>query len=123
MPDDALRLLYLTDTIFLAQMSAKYPQPHTPWQLFLPLMQLHSCVVSIMHGKPCKRELQKMCNIRGCTGSWPNSDPHCRSTLIFNIYPSLESKSFKYTYTGSNTPITTSDGWTDLGKSWLLRRG
>ena len=120
--DDASRLFDISDTPFLAYMSVTYPQPQILRQLCPPPQQLISFVVSTLCRKLFERGLLKMRSSRGCTGSGPNSAPPCRSSLLSNIHPSLESRSYRYMDTGSDMPATPSDAWTNLGKIHFLRR-
>ena len=123
MVDDTSHIFEISDTLILAHMSTTYLQPQISWRLYPPPPQLLSCVISTLCRKLCELELIKMRNIRVCTGSGSTSVPPCRSALLSKIHPFLESRSYKYTYTGSVMPTTPSNAWTYLGKSWFLRRG
>ena len=103
-------------------MSATYPQPQILWQLCPLPSQLLSCIISTLRRNLCEREILKMPNIRGCTGSAPTSAPPCRSAPLSKIHSSLESRSYRYTDTGSDMPTTPIDDCTNLGKSRFLMR-
>ena len=60
---------------------------------------------------------------RDCTGSGPTSAPPCWSALLSKMHPSLNLKSCRYVDTESNMPTTSSNTWTDLGKSRFLKHG
>ena len=108
MTDDASRLFDLSETPFLAHVSATYPQPQILC-LCPPPQKLLSCVISTLHRKLCKQELHKMCGSRDCTSSGPTSAPPCRLALLSKIRPSLKLRSCRHMNTGSGMPIIPSD--------------
>ena len=61
-----------------------------------------------------------MHNSIGYTGSGPTSAPPCWSDLLSKVHPSLESRFYKYTDTGSDMPTTPNNAWNDLGKILFL---
>ena len=75
MADGAPHLFDISDTPFLAHMSAAYLQPQIFWQLCLPQQQLISCVISTLCRKLCNRELLRMHGRRGYTVSGSTSAP------------------------------------------------
>ena len=123
MADNASRLFYLSDTEFLIHMSIVHPQLHGLWQIFLPPLELLSCVISTLHRKPYEPALLKIRDSRGCTGSGPTSVPPCCSILLSKIHASLTSSSSKATATMFGARSTPSDGWTELGNNWFIRHG
>ena len=60
MVDDTCCLFDLSDTPFLAHVSAIYPQPQILWQLYPPLQQLLPCVIFMLRIKLYKQEIHKM---------------------------------------------------------------
>ena len=88
---------------------------------FTPLIHILSCVIYTMCRRTCDQGLHKMRNIRGFKGSGLASDPSCRSILISNIHPSLDSRSSMFMDTHYNMPTTESIAWTNLRQSRFLR--
>ena len=121
--DDAYHLCDLLVTSFLAHMSTVHPQPLISWQIYSLTPELLSCMISILRRKLCEQDLLSMQYSRGCTISGWTSAPPCWSIVLSKIHPSLISETSKSMGTGSDTLITLSNAWTDMGKSRFLRYG
>ena len=113
----------ISDTQFLANMPATYPQPQIPLKLWQLPLQLISCLISTLHMKLCEGLLLNMCNRRCCTNSGSISSPPCWSSLLSKTHPSLDFRSYRYTDTGSNMPTTPRKACTDLVKSHFSHAG
>ena len=98
-----------------------YPQSQNSWTISLPPPNLFSCVISTLRRKPCEQEKHNILASRGSTSSGASSAPHSRTILLSKIHPSLASRSYKSTRTGTDTPSTQTAKWTDLGRSPFLR--
>ena len=88
-----------------------------------PPPELLSFLISKLRRKPYKWAILRIRLSRDCTRNGLTFVPPFRSILISKIHPYLTSNSSKSTGTVSDTPITPSTEWTDLGRNRFLRHG